>query len=158
MLGLNCSMHACVPSHFSHVQLFATPQAVARQAPPSMGFPRQEHWSGLPFPPPGDLPDPGIEPCPYVSCIGSRLLTTSAFWEAYRIFSCSMRELAPWAEPRTHALGVHWENRVLDTVPPRKCSQHRDFKRKRRKTVLAPNKLNLVLASASHTLIQDSQC
>ena len=39
-----------------------TPRAAARQAPLSMGFSRQEHWSGLPFPPPGDLPDPGIEP------------------------------------------------------------------------------------------------
>ena len=39
-----------------------TPYAVARQAPPSMGFLRQEYWSGLPFPPPGDLPDSGIEP------------------------------------------------------------------------------------------------
>ena len=40
---------------------FATPWTVARQAPPSMGFPRQEYWSGLPFPPPGDLPDPWNE-------------------------------------------------------------------------------------------------
>ena len=46
----------------SRVQLFATPWTVARQAPPSMGFSRQEYWSGLPFPSPGDLPDPGIEP------------------------------------------------------------------------------------------------
>ena len=46
----------------SHVQLFATPWTVAYQAPPSMGFSRQEYWSGLPFPSPGDLPDPGIEP------------------------------------------------------------------------------------------------
>ena len=38
------------------------PLTVAHQAPPSMGFSRQEYWSGLPFPPPGDLPDPGIEP------------------------------------------------------------------------------------------------
>ena len=45
----------------SHVQLFATPWTVAYQAPPSMGFSRQECWSGLPFPSPGDLPDPGIE-------------------------------------------------------------------------------------------------
>ena len=44
------------------VQLFATPWTVARQAPLSMRFPRQESWSGLPCPPPGDLPDPGIEP------------------------------------------------------------------------------------------------
>ena len=46
----------------SHVQLFETPWTVAYQAPPSMGFSRQEYWSGLPFPSPGDLPDPGIEP------------------------------------------------------------------------------------------------
>ena len=47
---------------FSHVRLFATPWTVAYQAPPSMGFSRHECWSGLPFPAPGDLPDPGIEP------------------------------------------------------------------------------------------------
>ena len=46
----------------SHVRLFATPWTVAHQAPPSMGFSRQEYWSGLPFPSPGDLPNPGIEP------------------------------------------------------------------------------------------------
>ena len=45
----------------SRVQLFATPWTVARQAPPSMGFSRQEYWSGLPFPSPGDLPNPGFE-------------------------------------------------------------------------------------------------
>ena len=45
----------------SHVRLFATPWTVAYQAPLSMGFSRQEYWSGLPFPSPGDLPDPGIE-------------------------------------------------------------------------------------------------
>ena len=47
---------------FSHVRLFATPWTVAYQAPPSMGVSRQENWSGLPFPSPGGLPDPGIEP------------------------------------------------------------------------------------------------
>ena len=47
---------------FRHVRLFAAPWTVAYQAPPSMGFSRQEYWSGLPFPSPGDLPDPGIEP------------------------------------------------------------------------------------------------
>ena len=46
----------------SHVRLLATPWTVAQQAPPSMGFSRQEYWSRLPFPSPGDLPDPGIEP------------------------------------------------------------------------------------------------
>ena len=46
----------------SHVQLFATLWTVTYQAPLSVGFSRQEYWSGLPFPSPGDLPDPGIEP------------------------------------------------------------------------------------------------
>ena len=46
----------------SCVRLFATPRTAAYQAPPSMGFSRQEYWSGLPFPCPGDLPHPGIEP------------------------------------------------------------------------------------------------
>ena len=51
-----------VVESFSHVQLFATPQTVPCQAPLSMEFPRQEYWSGLPFPPPGDLPNPVFEP------------------------------------------------------------------------------------------------
>ena len=46
----------------SHVRLFATLWTIAHEAPLSMGFSRQEYWSGLPFPSPGDLPDPGIEP------------------------------------------------------------------------------------------------
>ena len=46
----------------SCVQLFATPWTIACQAPLSMGFSRQEYWSGLPFPSPGYLPDPGFEP------------------------------------------------------------------------------------------------
>ena len=50
-------------SHFSHVRLSAVPwTVVALLVPLSMGFSRQKYWSGLPFPPPGDLPDPGIEP------------------------------------------------------------------------------------------------
>ena len=56
--------HACV---LSRVRLFATPWTVALQAPLSMGFSRQEYWSGLPFPSPGYLPDPGIEPVSPVS-------------------------------------------------------------------------------------------
>ena len=46
----------------SRVRLFATPWTVAHQDPLSMGFSRHEYWSGLPFPSPGDLPDPGINP------------------------------------------------------------------------------------------------
>ena len=55
-------LHACLHSQLlSHAQLFGTPWTVARQAPLSMGFSRQEYWSGLPFPSPGDLPNPGIK-------------------------------------------------------------------------------------------------
>ena len=57
----------------SCVRLFVTPQTVAHQAPLSMGFSRQEHWSGLPLPSPGDLPDPGIKPGS--SCIAARRFT-----------------------------------------------------------------------------------
>ena len=54
-------MHACMLSCFSHVPLFATPWTVACKAPLSMGFSRQEYWSGLPYPLPGDPPDSRIE-------------------------------------------------------------------------------------------------
>ena len=59
---LHKALHVCVLSRFSHVQLRATPWTIARQAPPSLGFSRQEYRSGLPFPPPGGLPDPGVGP------------------------------------------------------------------------------------------------
>ena len=69
-------------SHFSHVRLFATPWTVALQAPLSMGFSRQECWSGLPFPPPRDLLHPGTEPTSlaYPALTGG-FFTTSATWE-----------------------------------------------------------------------------
>ena len=70
-------------NHFSHVRLIATPWTVARQAPLSMGFSRQEYWSGLPCPPPGDLPDPGIEPVSLMSpALAVGFFTTSTTWEA----------------------------------------------------------------------------
>ena len=52
----------CACYSLNHAQLFATPWTVAHQSPLSMGFSRQEYWSGLPFPPPGDLANPRIEP------------------------------------------------------------------------------------------------
>ena len=64
----------------SRVQLVVTPWTVAHQAPPSMRLSRQEYWSGLPFPSPGDLSDPGIEPG--VSCIVGRCFTIWATREA----------------------------------------------------------------------------
>ena len=65
---------ACMLSHSSHVWLCVTLWTVAHHAPLSMGFSRQVYWSGVPFSPPGDLPDPGIEPVSYASCIGSQVL------------------------------------------------------------------------------------
>ena len=76
-------MHACMLSRFSRIQLFATSWTVARQAPLPMGFSRQEHWSGLPFPPPGHLPEPGIKPASLASpALAGGVFTTSATWEA----------------------------------------------------------------------------
>ena len=67
----------------NHVQLFATPWTVALQAPLSMQFSRQEYWSGLPFPPPGDLPNPGIKPVsPTSPAVAGEFFTTSSTWEA----------------------------------------------------------------------------
>ena len=69
-------------SPFTHVQFFVTPQTVASKALLSMEFSRQEYWSGLSFPPPGDLPDPGIKPVSHISCIGRRILYPITTWEA----------------------------------------------------------------------------
>ena len=65
-------------THFSRVQLFSTPWTIARQAPLSMGFSKQEYWSGLPCPPPGDIPDPGIKPMSLMfPALAGRFFTTS---------------------------------------------------------------------------------
>ena len=69
--GLN---ELCMLSRFSRVRLFVTPWTVVRQAPLSMSFSRQEYWSGLPCPPPGDPPDPGIELMSHVFSIGRWIL------------------------------------------------------------------------------------
>ena len=70
-------------SCFSHVQLLVTAWTVAHQAPLSMGFSRHEYWSGLPCPPPGDLPDPGTEPTILMSpALAGGFFTTSSAREA----------------------------------------------------------------------------
>ena len=71
-------MHAKL---LSRIRLFEIPWTVAHQAPLSMGFSRQEYWSGLPFPSPGELPDPGIEPESLVSpSLAGRFFTPGATW------------------------------------------------------------------------------
>ena len=80
-------LNFCIPefvlSHFSCVQLYATLWIVAHQALLSMGFSRQEYWTGLPCPPPGNLLNPGIEPISLMSpALASGFFTTSTTWEA----------------------------------------------------------------------------
>ena len=73
------SLFVCVLSPFSCVRLFATQWTVACQAPLSVGFSRQEYWSGLPCPHPGDLPGPGIEPASLMfTALAGRFFTKSA--------------------------------------------------------------------------------
>ena len=68
-------------NHFSHVQLFETLWTVARQASLSMGFSRQEYWSGSLYPPPGDLSDTGVEPASLTfPTLAVKFFTTSTTW------------------------------------------------------------------------------
>ena len=76
-------MPICMLSHFSSVWLFASLWNVAHQAPLSMRFSRQEYWSGLSCPLPGDLPYLGMEPTSLMSpALAGGFFTTSATWEA----------------------------------------------------------------------------
>ena len=109
------SVRALWAQRLSHVQLFATPWTVARQSLLSVGFPRQEYQSGLPGPPPGDLPDPGIEPVSPVSpVLGGRVFTTETPGEAFllcvwgKIFLCPGPQfphlcMNEWGEPSCKA-------------------------------------------------------
>ena len=80
-VGLEWGLHACMLSSFSRFWFFVTTWTVDRQDPPSIGFSRQEHRSGLLCPPPGDLPNPGTE-LSYVSTLAGRFFTTSTTLEA----------------------------------------------------------------------------
>ena len=95
----------CVLNRFHRVQFLATLWTVAHQAPLSMEILRQESWSGLPFPSPGDLPEPGTEPASlaYPSVAG-RLFTSSTTWEAQ--VQCRRRALDRWIFPRW--IGITW--------------------------------------------------
>ena len=82
----SCHIMLLLLNHFSCVQLFVTPWTVAHQAPLFIGFSRQEYWSGLPCPPPGDRPDPGIGPASLMSpALAGGFFTTSATWEVCHI-------------------------------------------------------------------------
>ena len=76
-------IYVLMVSGFSCVQLFTTLRTVTLQAPLSGGFPRQEYWSGLPRPPPGDLLDQATEPTSFMSpALAGVFFTTSPTWEA----------------------------------------------------------------------------
>ena len=84
--SISWSVSVCMLSGFSHIWLFVTLWTVACQAPLSMGFSRQEYCSGLPCPPPRDLPNPGIRSVSLTSpAFAGRFFTTSATWEAHRL-------------------------------------------------------------------------
>ena len=81
-------MLVCMVSHFSHAGLFATLWTEAHQAPLSMGFSRQEYWSGLSCPLPGNHPNPGIEPTSLLSPeLAGGFFTTSVTWKAQSMLS-----------------------------------------------------------------------
>ena len=116
----------------SHVQLFATPGTVARQVPLSMGFSRQEYWSRLPFPSPGDLRDPGDQTRVY--CVAGRFFTAeppgkpkfhSSVYLFFKIFSAPLRHLTTetiLSKPHGLFFGVRSDSPVLS--PGDKASLH----------------------------------
>ena len=83
--GRHCSVLCSVS--LIRVRLLETPWTVAHQAPLSLRFPRQEYWSGLPLPSPGDLPNPGIQPRSLVSPVSAAgFFTTVCTWEVPNSF------------------------------------------------------------------------
>ena len=78
---INCLVLSCA-------QFFVTPWTVANQAPLSMGFPRQEYWSGLPFPPPGGFPNPGIKPVSPTLALTDRFITTEPLGKCFDYTTC----------------------------------------------------------------------
>ena len=118
----------------SRVWLFATPWTVAHQAL-SMGFPRQEYWSGLPCPSPGDFSDPRIKPTSLMSpALAGGFFTTSATWETQKMCVCAQLCLTYW-DPLACSLpgsSVHkiLQARILEWVAIssfRESSQPRDW-------------------------------
>ena len=116
-------MGPCVLSHFSRTLCDAM---VACQAPLSMGFSRQEYWSGLPWPPPGDLPDPGIEPISLKSpALAGGFFITNTTWEAPLFFMESFnlhrrmmfhKKMEPESQIAALAMwekSCHWYDRVV---------------------------------------------
>ena len=137
-------------SSLSRVRLFATPWTVAYQAPLSVGFSRQEYWSGLPFPSPGDLPNPGIEPRSPALHAKSMFLQVAKSLQLYPTLSepmsCNPPGCCLWVSPgKNTGVGcrallqrifptqgsnppllplLHWQACSLSLVPPGKLMCH----------------------------------
>ena len=100
----------------SRVRFFATPWTVAYQAPPSMGFSRQEYWSGVPFPSPGDLPDPGIEPG-FSHTVGRRFYDLS-HQESLRVQGNCQKWVMSTGASLTHWLKMGQFKEIRPDSPP----------------------------------------
>ena len=106
----------------SRVRLFATPWTVAYQAPPSMGFFRQECWSGLPFPSPGDLPDPEIKT--WVSHIAGRCFTVWATREATWKQCKTKKETSTQVFKIQHYIQIHTIACITLPILPHTANNH----------------------------------
>ena len=114
--------------NFSHVWLFATLWIIALQAPLSMGFSRQEHWSGLPCPPLGDLPDLGIQPVSLTSpALEGRLFNISVTWEAPWVGFYSTQEKLNPPECHRRFCNVWPHIPTLSDLPPPTLSRSHLF-------------------------------
>ena len=107
-------------SHFSCVRVFVTPWTVAHQAPLSMGFSKQEYWSGLPFPPPGDLPKPGIKPTSLSLLHWQACSLPLVPPEKPNIIRMQISQHFPWAPLVGHGVSCP----VLPPEPPAPRSSH----------------------------------
>ena len=112
-------------SRFSRVQLFVTPWTVVRQVSPSVGLSRPEYWGGLPCAPPGNLPDPGIEPSSLTSpALTYRFFIPNATWKVsvygFRLSQflqkiCN-KQYPPFAKPGLHSYPISRKNNFCFTV------------------------------------------
>ena len=110
--GGNQKTHRTVLSQFRRVWLFAALWTVACQSPLPMGFPRQEYWGWLPFPPPGDLQDPGIEAASLMSpALAGGFFITSATWEAQKTHMGHKNHICDKDGHYDHVYLTHWLQR-----------------------------------------------
>ena len=127
----SCCLLLPAKSLSSWVQVFAAPLTVAHQAPLSMGFSKQEQWSGLPSP--GDLPKPGIQPTFLMSpALAGGFFTTSATWEA--LFVCYF----------SNNLGNHSEEQETPLNPQMGASRHVEIRIVQQATPQGPQQLTIL--------------